>query len=116
MTLGAALPLFAAVYFLPDARGFGGFAVATLVFFIIICLVLYAMGLNAAKSTNKLAFTGLISISVFGKMVLSLLFLGVYRKVAAPEGSLWVIMFLLTYAVYTGYEVWFMSKLGRIKA
>ena len=84
-------------------------------FFVAICAGLYAAGASAAHSANKYAFTSLISLSVFGKMALSLAFLFVYREYAHPEDNWFVGIFLLAYGAYTVFEVWFMSKLARLK-
>lgn len=116
VTIGTAAALAGLIYLIPEARALDKFVIGTLGLFVVISLALYALGASAARSRNKLAFTSLISISVFAKMVIALGFLALYRKLAAPVGSWYVLLFLLAYVVYTGYEVWFMAKLGRIEA
>ena len=112
---GAVAALGLLYYAVPGARPYGTFILATLGLFVVICLLLYYFGLRTARSANRYAFNGLISVSVFGKMVVTMLFLGLYRKVAAPENEWYVLIFLLTYAVYTVYEVWFMMRLAKLK-
>ncbi|MFN4079885.1 MAG: hypothetical protein ACK4NS_03200 [Saprospiraceae bacterium] len=100
---------------IPEVKHRQGFSAAVILFFAGICGGLYAAGVSAARSTNKHAFTNLISLSVFGKMALSLAFLFVYREYAKPEDSWFVGVFLAAYVAYTVFEVWFMSKLARLK-
>ena len=100
-------------YSVEAARPHGKFSVACLLLFMAICIGLYLAGVNAARSTNKYAFTSLISVSVFGKMVLSLAFLLAYKNITHPENTWFVGIFLFCYAVFTVYEVVFMSKLAK---
>ena len=97
----------------PQAQSHGNFAVASMVLFIVVCVGLFFAGKSAVKAKNKHAFTNLVSLSVFGKMVLAIAFLFVYQKVAKPSNEWFVGIFLLSYIFYTGYEVWFMTKLAK---
>lgn len=90
-----------------------GFALSVLGFFVLLCIGLFHAGFNAASSSNKYAFNNLISLSVFGKMVLSLALLFIYQRVAHPSNEWFVFIFLFLYVVFTVFEVWFMSKLAR---
>jgi ABC-type Fe3+-siderophore transport system permease subunit len=98
----------------PGARPNAPFALATLGLFVAICLLLFLFGWRAAHSPKRMAFNGVITASVFGKMAASLAFLAVYKKLYQPEGNTFVVLFLLTYAVYTFFEVWFMTKLAKM--
>lgn len=98
----------------PEARPHGLFAIASLILFMLVCTGLYFAGLSAAKSSNKYAFTNLVSVSVFGKMVLVLAFLFIYQKMALPANQLFVGIFLFCYVVFTAFEVWFMTRLARV--
>ncbi len=109
-----ALVLFAWLYFSPGAWFYAPFTAATLALFIVICLLLFFFGWRAAHSSQGMAFNGVITASVFGKMVLSLAFLAIYKKTFEPSGTSFVVIFLLTYAVYTFFEVWFMTRLAKI--
>lgn len=94
-----------------ELRGFGATSMA---FFTTICLLLFLLGRKSARSSNKQAFNGVISASVFFKIVLSLLFLGIYKKMNHPETVWYVVVFLLHYGIFTAFEVWFMTKLGKM--
>ena len=115
--LSLALALFYAALgaLIPAVKAQWKFSVAVMLFFTAICVGLYAAGMSAARSANKYAFSSLISLSVFGKMALSLAFLFVYRDSAKPEDSWFVGIFLAAYVAYTVFEVWFMSKLAKLK-
>ena len=89
------------------------FAVGSVALFILICIGLFFAGRSAARGRDKYAFNSLISISVFGKMVLALGFLFGYQKIVKPENKWFVGIFLLCYVVYTVFEVWFMSRLAK---
>jgi len=113
ITAGTALGLALLHFLLPPVQLHGRFAMATLVFFILLCLGLFVAGQNAVRSTNKFAFSSLVSISVFGKMFLSLGFLFAYQQIAQPANQWFVAIFLWCYVSYTCFEVWFMTRMAR---
>jgi hypothetical protein len=113
VTVGAAVLLAGLYFFAPKAQVHGNFSVATVVLFVLVCVGLFFSGVNAAKSKNKFAFTNLVTISVFGKMVLAVGYLFLYQQVTAPPNEWFVGIFLLCYVIYTAFEVWFMTKLAR---
>lgn len=113
VTLGTALLLAGLHFYAPQARPHGQFAVATVVLFLLVCMGLYFAGASAIRAQNKHAFTNLVSVSVFGKMVLAVGFLFLYQQVAKPQNEWFVGIFLLCYVIYTGFEVWFMTRLAK---
>lgn len=103
----------AGLYALVEAtRPHGYFAIISVALFLLICIGLYVAGVSALRSSSKYAFTNLVSVSVFGKMVVSMGFLFVYQKIAQPADNWFVGIFLFCYVVYTVFEVWFMSRLA----
>ena len=113
VTLGTGAVLAAFHLFIPPAQEHGKFAVASLALFAFICTGLYFAGRSAAKSKSRAAFINLVSASVFGKMVLAIGFLYLYKQVSKPDNEWFVGIFLLCYVVYTGFEIWFMTRLAR---
>lgn len=113
VTAGVALALAGLHYLVPMAQAHGQFAIASVLLFVLVCLGLYYAGVSSAKSKNKHAFTNLVSVSVFGKMVLSIAALFIYQQVAKPQNEWFVGIFLCCYAVFTAFEVWFMTKLAK---
>ena len=81
--------------------------------FALVCTGLFYAGASSARSQNKHAFTNLVSVSVFGKMVVALAALFVYQQVAVPTNQWFVGIFLWCYVVFTGFEIWFMTKLAK---
>jgi hypothetical protein len=97
----------------PQAQVHAKFAIATIALFIAICVGLYFAGASTARAKNKHAFTNLVSVSVFGKMVLAVAFLFLYQQVENPQNQWFVGIFLLCYIIYTSFEVWFMTRLAK---
>ncbi len=87
--------------------------ILTILLFVVVCTGLYYAGRSAANSSSKLAFNNIVSISVFGKMVLAVAVLFVYQQTAKPTNEWFVGIFLTVYVIYTVFEVWFMTKLAR---
>ncbi len=113
VTLATAAALAGLHFLVPEAQAHWKFAVASLVLFVLVCIGLFFAGVNAVRSKSKAAFINLVSGSVFGKMVLAIAFLFVYQRAAKPENEWFVGIFLLSYVVYTGFEIWFMTRLAR---
>lgn len=113
VTAGAGLGLALLHLLLPPVREHWRFALATLSLFILLCLGLFFAGQNAVRSSSKLAFNGLVSVSVFGKLFLALGFLFAYQKLAQPTNQWFVAVFLWTYVAYTCFEVWFMTRMAK---
>ena len=90
-------------------------SVSTLVIFVLLCIGLFVAGKKTARSTSKVAFNGLVSASVFGKMLLAIAILFVYQETNKPTNQWFVGLFLLVYVIYTVFEVWFMTKIAKEK-
>ena len=104
----------AVVHFMaPPAQAHWKFSVGSVLLFSLVCVGLYYAGKSAAGSKNKFAFTNLVSISVFGKMVLAMAALFMYQQIAQPTNQWFVGIFLCCYVVFTAFEVWFMTKLAK---
>jgi hypothetical protein len=114
LTLCVTLVLYLLHLMAPPARVHWQLSIASVLLFILVCIGLFYAGTNAARSSNKYAFNNLISLSVFGKMVLAIVFLYLYQQIAFPPNTWFVGIFLFCYVFYTGFEVWFMTKLARM--
>ncbi|MBK8557162.1 MAG: hypothetical protein IPL65_15965 [Lewinellaceae bacterium] len=106
LALGGLMALF------PAARYCWTMAVAASILFLVICIVLFLVGKKLISSSNKQAFTGLVMVSVFGKMVASLAFLFAYRSLMQPKDNWFVGLFLMCYLAYTVFEVWSLYHLA----
>lgn len=115
ITAGTAAILTVLLLLLPAAQIHQGFALAIILLFVLVCTGLFYAGRSAAGSSSKLAFNNLVSVSVFGKMLLAVGVLFVYQESVQPNNQWFVGIFLLVYIVYTVFEVWFMTLLARTK-
>ncbi len=113
VTAGTAALLAILYLVAPAAQLHGRFMILTILLFVVVCTGLYYAGRSAANSSSKLAFNNIVSISVFGKMVLAVAVLFVYQQTAKPTNEWFVGIFLTVYVIYTVFEVWFMTKLAR---
>jgi len=113
VVLGTAVTLTGLHFFAPQAQLHWKFSIGSIILFSLVCIGLFYAGMSAAQSKNKFAFINLITVSVFGKMVVALSALFVYRQVAEPSNQWFVGIFLLCYVVFTVFEVWFMTKLAK---
>jgi hypothetical protein len=113
VTLGTGAALALLHVLLPPMRSHWGFAVASVLLFVLVCVGLYFAGQSTLRSKSKVAFNGLISGSVFGKMLLAVVTLFVYQQSQRPDNQWFVAIFLLVYVVYTAFEVWFLTRLAK---
>jgi hypothetical protein len=90
--------------------------IAGLAFFALLSLSMYHFAAKAAVSKDKNAFTRLIMVFTFVKLLLSVSIVVVYSKTIQPEGKFFILPFFLVYLIYTIFETGFMTKLGKIKA
>lgn len=83
--------------------------------FVGLSAALYELGIRAVESSNKNNFINVVMISVFLKMMLSLIMLFVYTKTVKPESKGFLIPFFIIYLVFTSLEIWALIRVGRTK-
>jgi hypothetical protein len=91
-------------------------SMASLVFFAVFTVSIYFTAANAALSKDRNAFTRLIMLSTFVKMVLTGALIIGYHHFFKPADNYFLIPFFLIYIVFTTFETIFMSKLGKVEA
>ena len=109
-----ALALFLVNQFTPIAA-YSDFSWISLSFFILLTIAMYAVGYFTSKSESKTAFTGTILGFTFGKIALSFVVVLAYHKYAQPTSKAFVIPFFIVYLVYTAFETYIMTVLGKQK-
>ena len=114
ISIGTAFVLFLLHQFTPIGA-FSDFSWISLTFFILLTLAMYGVGYFTAQSTSTTAFTGTILGFTFAKMALSLVVVVAYHKLAQPTSKIFVIPFFIVYLIYTAFETYFMSLLGKQK-
>ncbi len=82
--------------------------------FVALSAAIFHIGSNAAKNPDKHLFTTVILGFTFFKMMLAIGVIFGYMKLAAPASKIFVLPFLGVYLFYTIFEVYFLSKLGRM--
>ncbi len=90
-------------------------SVSSLIFFIFFTIGVYFLAEKAAQSPNLNTFSSVVLGVIFIKMVFILFIIMIYKKQVNPDEAWFLIPFFLIYLAFTIFEVYFMSKLGRIK-
>ena len=85
-------------------------------FFVILCITVYYLGNQAAKSDNKYVLTRLILGLVFIKIFACLAIVIVYEKLFEPDTNYYMLPFFLIYLVYTVFEVILLTKANKLSA
>ena len=86
-----------------------------LLFFAALTTGIYFPAAKAANSSDRNAFTRLVMIFSFVKMIMTVVVVFFYHRYLKPADSFFLVPFFLTYIVFTAFETMFMSKLGKIK-
>ena len=81
--------------------------------FVFLSVVMFFIGRSSAQSTNKNNFTSTVLGFTVGKMMLAIMIIFAYLKLAEPIDKLFVIPFFAVYFIFTAFETYFMMKLGR---
>ena len=113
VTAGCSAVLISLHFLLAPMQQHWALSVACILVFFLLSIGLFFAGRSTVNSTSKVAFNGLVSGSVFGKMVLAIAMLFIYQSAAKPDNQWFVGIFLFVYVVFTIFEVWFMTKLAR---
>ncbi|MEL6924788.1 MAG: hypothetical protein AAFO94_12145 [Bacteroidota bacterium] len=98
-----------------DVRSYPNFAWLCLGFFIVFSIVMYFFGWRTSLSSDRNAFTRTIIGFMGLKMFFSVLLVATYVKLVEPDSKYFLIPFFIVYLIFTVFETYFMSRLGRIK-
>ena len=99
---------------LPALSAYDELSWISLVFFIVLSVMMYQVGRQAAASDNKHNFTNTVVGFTIGKMMIAILIILGYLKLAKPETKLFVLPFFGIYLIYTIFETYFMIRLGKM--
>lgn len=81
--------------------------------FVLISILMFLIGRGSAQSENKNTFTSTVLGFTVGKMMLAIMIIFAYIQLAEPADKFFVIPFFAVYFIFTGFETYFMMKLGR---
>ena len=87
----------------------------SIIFFTVFSVVIFLLAKRSVDSPDKFAFNNIIILSVGAKMIVSLSFLLIYKKLVNPLSHYFVVPFLIIYIVYTIFETYFMTLLSNPK-
>lgn len=90
-------------------------SVVSVLLFSAFCLVIYWVARRLAASANLYKFNNVILMSIMGKLALTMAFLGIFRKIFMPESKYVYVPFLIIYIVYTIFETYFLTIIGKQK-
>ncbi|MCR9290789.1 MAG: hypothetical protein NXI23_25740 [Bacteroidetes bacterium] len=107
--------LMAGLHFIPVLKPYWDITIGSIILFIVISVLIWHVGQNAALSDNKNIFTSLILGFIFGKMFLCVIFVLIYSKTVLPETKYFLVPFFIIYLAYTVFETMILTKLARLK-
>lgn len=81
--------------------------------FVFLSVIMFFIGRTSAESDNKNTFTSTVLGFTVGKMMLAIMIIFAYLKLAEPADKLFIIPFFAVYFIFTAFETYFMMKLGR---
>ena len=82
-------------------------------FFVLLSIIIYALGRAAVLSPDKTLFNSVLTVFMGGKMILSVALIFTYRYLVEPETKIFIIPFFLIYVLYTGFEIYVLTKLAK---
>ncbi len=102
-------------YFIPYLHPFFFFTVALYAFFVIFVYAAYHLGYKNAIDKDKNAFTRLVLMFIFFKMMICIMGIVVYVKLFEPASKGFLIPFLFLYVIYSYFEFNIFTKLSHLK-
>jgi len=109
------VPIIIAQSFIPVFQDHQVFSWVSLLFFILFTFGVFYLAEKAAQSPSLNIFSSVILGVIFIKMIFIIFIVLVYKELANPNSPWFLIPFFIIYLVFTIFEVYFMSKLGKTK-
>ena len=110
------LAILIALAYVPLTLPYQNFGWLSWVIFICLSLWMFYIGQRAAVSNNKFAFSNLVIGTMIIKLFLGFTLSVLYYQLAQPANKYFIIPLSVVYLGYTGFETYFMMKLGKNKA
>lgn len=111
----AILLLMAGLHLIPSLTPYWDVTIGSTLLFVAISVFIWHMGQKAAMKENQNAFTSLLLVFIFGKMLLCIVFVLLYSKIILPETKFFLIPFFIVYLGFTVFETIILTKLARLK-
>jgi hypothetical protein len=101
--------------FIPNFKDTLGISLFSLIFFVVLNIGIYYLGVKSVRSKDKNSLTRLIMLLVFLKMISCLAIVIVYDQGWQPATNHYIIPFFLIYISYTIFEVDMLSKISKMQ-
>ena len=96
---------------IPQLSNYHQFTWWSVVFFVFLCMLIYGMAWLVQSRNNPMLNFRVGIFSNFLKIISSIVFILFYYYQYQPPTHLFVLPFFLTYALYTGFELYFLTKI-----
>jgi hypothetical protein len=100
---------------LPALQAYTVFSWISLALFVMMTVGMFFAGTKAAHSANKNDFTNVALGFSGAKIALSAITILLFVETVQPATKWFILPFFFVYIVYTGYEMYMLSFIGRIK-
>ncbi len=84
-------------------------------FFIGFTILTFFVARRAAHSSNLNTFSSVVLGAISGKMFCTIVIFLLYSKMVETKTVVVIVPFLVIYLAYTAFELYFLTKLGKIK-
>jgi len=81
--------------------------------YVIFCVAIFFVAQRVSSSVSDYSFVGVVSASFLIKLVMSVGFLTCWGHFYKPSNNHHILLYLLVYAIYTAYEVYFLTILAK---
>ena len=81
--------------------------------YVIFCIGIFCVAQRISNSTSNYSFVGLVSASFLIKLLMAIGFLAGWAHLYQPSNNHHILLYLLVYAIYTSYEVYFLTILAK---
>ncbi len=109
------LVILVALEYIPKLSGYSRFGILCWIIFITLSLGMFFVGQKAANAKNKFAFSNLVIMTMIVKLFLGFSLSILYYQLMEPPNKFFIIPLFVVYLGYTGFETYFMMKLGNQK-
>jgi hypothetical protein len=99
--------------FFPTLKSYTDLGWLSFVLFFVITIIMFFLGQTAMNSTSKMMFSNVSMAFLLMKMLLSIMILVLYKKLAHPTSNIFIVPFFIVYLIFTIFETYVMLKLTR---
>ena len=98
---------------------FGDFRLTIIIYtfaiisFVVFSLIIFLYAYNTSSSDNLFSFNNVVVASFLIKLILSIGVIMLYEKFYNPKTDYHILHYIIVYVLYTGFEVYFLTKLAK---